>query len=155
MNQARGTVASAQLSALRERVDLWRQHRAGGRSPMPEELWTAAVAAAQSEGVYETSKVLRLGYASLKERFVRAERRCAREEKKKAKAIVRAATFVELPPMGDGGNARAGDARGNGTLGNTVVELVGARGARMRIDVTGASTVDVVGLAHAFLGCAS
>ena len=32
----------------------------------------------------------------------------------------------------------------------TVVELVGTGGARMRIDVTGASRVDVVGLAQAF-----
>jgi len=32
----------------------------------------------------------------------------------------------------------------------TVVELVGTSGARMRIDVTGASRVDVVGLAQAF-----
>lgn len=32
----------------------------------------------------------------------------------------------------------------------TVVELVGTGGARMRIDIAGASRVDVVALAHAF-----
>ena len=153
MDQARGVGATAQLSALRERVDLWREHREGGRSPVPEELWAEAVVVAQSEGVYRTSKVLGFGYASLKERLVRAERRCARAEKKKAKAIVRAATFVEIPPLPSGGAslARAAITGGNASAGgNTVVELIGTRGARMRIDVTGASTVDVVGLAQAF-----
>ena len=147
MDKARGVVATARLSTLQQRVDEWRQHREGGRSPVPEELWAEAVVVAQSEGVYRTSKVLRLGYASLKERLVRAERRCARGEK----AIVRAATFVELPPLAvSAGGGRAGDARGNGTGGNTVVEMIGTRGARMRIDVTGASTLDIVGLAQAF-----
>jgi hypothetical protein len=35
----------------------------------------------------------------------------------------------------------------------TVVEFVGTRGGRMRIDVTGMSRVDVVGLAQAFWSC--
>ena len=41
-------------------------------------------------------------------------------------------------------------ARESSAGGQTVVELVGTGGARMRIDVTGTSHVDVVGLAQAF-----
>jgi hypothetical protein len=37
-----------------------------------------------------------------------------------------------------------------GCGGKTVIELLGRRGGRMRIDVTGTTPVDIVGLVHAF-----
>ena len=57
----------------------------------------------------------------------------------------RSATFVEVQLT-----AASPTPREPATSGQTVVELVGTGGARMRIDVTGTSTVDVVGLAQAF-----
>jgi hypothetical protein len=108
---------------------------------VPEDLWTAAVEVARVEGVHATSKALRFNYYSLKDRLVMADR--AASSPKKADRL---ATFVEVqmpssPPFAP--RASAAD-------GQTVVELVGAGGARMRIDVTGMSNVDVVGLAQTF-----
>ena len=138
----RESVATAeQLKALCGRVEHWRKHRDGGRSMVPEELWNAAVEVARVEGIHATSKALKFDYYSLKERLGLADR-AARSPKRAA----RPATFIEVqlasPPSPVQREVVAG--------GQTVVELVGTGGARMRIDVTGTSNVDVVGLAQTF-----
>ena len=132
---------TAQLEALRGRVAHWRAHRDGGRSMVPEDLWNAAVEVARVAGVHATSKALRFNYYSLKDRLVRADSAALTRRKPD-----RNATFVEvqmpsLPSLAP---------RQEAVNDKTVVELVGTGGARMRIDVTGASRVDVVGLAQAF-----
>ena len=132
---------TAQLEALCSRVEYWRAHRDGGRSMVPEELWNAAVEVARVEGIHATSKALRFNYYSLKDRLVRADGAALTRRKSD-----RDATFVEvqipsLPSLAP---------RESAVNDKTVVELVGTGGARMRIDVTGASRVDVVGLAQAF-----
>ena len=118
------------LSTLCKRVEHWREHREGARSRIPEELWEAAVGVALVEGVYPTCRALRFDYARLKERVEQAE--------SKARGRGTATAFVEL------------DAGHLGGSGQTVVEFVGRRGGRVRIDVSGTSRVDVVGLAQAF-----
>jgi hypothetical protein len=120
------------LSALCERVERWREHREGPRARIPEELWEAAVGVARVEGVGATSRALRFDYYRLKGRMTLAEgdERCDRSE---------AGAFIELGP---------GQLAGAG--GKAVVELVGRHGGRMRIDVSGTSSVDIVGLAQAF-----
>lgn len=122
--------ADVELGALCERVEQWREHREGSRSRIPEELWTAAVGVARVEGVYATCRALRFDYARLKERVEQAQS----EERGRGAA----AAFVELGAGQLGGTGKA------------VVELVGRRGGRMRIDVSGTSSVDIVGLAQAF-----
>jgi len=119
------------LGALRERVERWRQHRGRRGERIPDELWSAAVEAARVEGVNATCQALRFNYYSLKARMP-PEPSEGRSEKTESGA------FVELAmgPLGCGGK--------------TVVELVGRRGGRMRIDVSGTSPVDIVGLAQAF-----
>ena len=107
----------------------------------PEDLWNAAVDVARVEGVYATSKALRFNYYSLKGRLGLADR--AGPSRKRAD---HPATFVEVQMPAPPSPALRDSAAG----GQTVVELVGTGGARMRIDVTGTSRVDVVGLAQAF-----
>lgn len=123
------------LSTLRERVEQWRECRTK-RTRIPEDLWTAAVMVARVEGVYATSRATRFNYYSLKDRLALAET----EPRHGCGETIEPATFVELV----GGQLVGG--------GKTVVEIVGRRGGRMRIDVSGASPVDVVGLAQAFWG---
>lgn len=139
MNRASEAVTE-QLKVLRGRVEHWRKHRDGGRARVPEDLWNSAVEAARIAGIHATSKALRFNYYSLKDRLVLADSATPRQ-----KAADCGATFVEvqlpsLPPP----TAR------DSAAGQTVVELVGTGGTRMRIDVTGTSNVDVVGLAQAF-----
>src|SRR5271166_1676923 len=123
-----GEATTAQLQALRGRVEHWRAHRDGGRSMVPEDLWKAAVEVARVAGVHATSKALRFNYYSLKDRLVQADSAALTPRKPE-----RDATFVEvqmhsLPSLAP--RQEAVDDR-------TVVALVGTRGGRMRIDVTG------------------
>lgn len=122
------------LSALSERVERWRERREGARERIPEDLWNAAVVVAHVEGVYATSKALRFNYASLKERVALSESKERGEPCEKSEAM----SFIELGTGELGGGSK------------TVVELVGRSGGRVRIDVSGTSGVDVVGLAQAF-----
>ena len=139
MKRASGATTK-QLEALCGRVEHWRAHRDGGRSMVPEELWNAAVEVARVAGVHATSKALRFNYYSLKDRLDRADGTALTRRKPD-----RDATFVEvqMPSLPLAPRESAVNDR-------TVVELVGTGGARMRIDVTGTSRVDVVGLAQAF-----
>jgi len=145
MNRA-SEATTKQLRALCGRVEHWRKHRSGGgRSMVPDELWNAAVEVARVEGVHATSKALRFNYYSLKERLVVADRAIPSPKKTE-----RRATFVEVQMP-----APSAPAPRESASGHAVVELVGTGGARMRIDVTGTSSVDVVGLAQAFWSRAS
>lgn len=134
---------SQELKAAQEHVERWRE-RAGGRgSRIPEELWSEAIGLARAEGVYATAKALRLNYERLRERVTGAgdagkvggkstrETRATRSE-------LMSSGFIDLgmAPLGGGGK--------------TVVEIEGRDGVRLRIDVGGASGVDVVELARAF-----
>ena len=107
---------------------------------VPEGLWRAAVEVARVAGVHATSKALRFNYYSLKDRLVRADSAALTRKPE------RDATFVEVQMLSLPSRAP----RESAVDDRTVVELVGTRGARMRIDVTGTSRVDVVGLAQAF-----
>lgn len=118
---------TARLSALRDRMEGWRRTRGGKRTRIPEELWSAAVDVARAEGVYPTSKALRLDYYDLKGRVDRAGQ----------PGVTTSPAFVELEPV----------MKLSGT-GKAVLELEGPRGDRMRIEVTGMSTVDVATLAR-------
>lgn len=123
-----------QLNALHVRVERWREQRGGKRARIPEELWSAAVEVARVAGVYATVQATRFDYYGLKGRMALAESKETEEGSEKTEGEA----FIELPNGAFGGS------------GKTVVELVGRRGERMRIDVSGTSPVDIVGLAQAF-----
>ena len=60
--------AKVDLTSVGQRVEKWRQERAHARVPVPEELWSAAVEVARSDGVHATAKALRFDYYGLKAR---------------------------------------------------------------------------------------
>jgi len=127
------------LGALCERVERWREHREGPRARIPEELWEAAVGVARVEGLAATSRALRFDYGRLKGRV---EQSVSKESVGRG-GNSEVAAFVELGPGQLAGQLA-------GPSGKAIVEIVGRRGGRMRIDVSGTSSVDVVGLAQAF-----
>lgn len=132
MNRASGGM-TGQLEALRARVGRWRAGCGGKRCRIPEELWNAAIDVARSEGLYATSKATRLNYGALKLRSERVVSVGGSETS--------APTFIEVAmPRVTTSEAAS----------KTVVELEGRGGGRLRVEVTGMSAVDVVGLAHAF-----
>jgi hypothetical protein len=115
---------SVQLTELRARVSEWRA-RAGGRgSRIPEDLWQEAIRVARVEGLYATAQATSFSYERLKERS------------EKAQGSVESSRFVavQLSP------SRPGQ--------QTTIELVGRRGGRMRVEVTG--DVDVASVLETF-----
>jgi hypothetical protein len=48
------------------------------RSPLPEEMWTAAVELARRHGLYRTARALPIDYANLRKRLKRATRQASR-----------------------------------------------------------------------------
>jgi hypothetical protein len=121
---------SARLRQARSRIERWRRTRET-RSPMPEPLWEAAVALAESEGVYHTARALSLNYQSLRARVAEA-----------SPAVRRAPTvpqgFVEVaPPF---------PLAAPGSLG-PVLEWVDRGGAKLTIRLPAEPAVDVERLA--------
>ena len=119
-----------ELSALRERVEQWRRHRTSPRELIPQELWDAAVEVAGVQGVHATCRALRFNYSSLKARMPEGS------EEPRAESEGGAFVEVAMGPLGSGGK--------------TVVELMGQRGGRMRIEVSGPSRVDIAAVVQAF-----
>lgn len=131
---------SRELATVQRRVEHWRKGHGGRGSRIPEELWQAAVGAAEVSGVYATSRALRFNYERLKTRLVQAE-----------SGSSACGTPVESAGPADGthGSGFVALEMGSVLTGKTVIELVGRGGERMRIDITG-SAVDLVGLAQTF-----
>jgi hypothetical protein len=158
----------AELSALRERVDAWRQTR-GKRRRIPDELWNAAVEVAKVEGIWATAHATRLNYQRLREQFDRAKGReparqethsvaTAADEEAGSQAIHAALARMDGKP-GTGTPRRNCEAEVRGAfvelaMGNVgaaaraVIEFQGRHGDRMRVDVAGG--VDLVALARTF-----
>lgn len=117
-----------------QQLERWRSTRPH-RSRIPEPLWAAAVELARQHGIYATARTLRLDYTRLKERL-RSARRASGVRSQPASRRADAAAFVELiAPL-------------PGRLPEGVVELEGPRG-RMRIELKGIATADLVALSRA------
>jgi hypothetical protein len=116
---------------VRRRFEAWRGTR-DKLGPIPDELWGAAVCVAQEHGVWPVARALRVNYADLKGRA--APRRLDEDG-------ARAAGFVEVQPVRLLGPASEAGA---------VVELTAEDGAKLRMELAGAATLDVRGLAEAF-----
>ena len=137
------------LAGLLEGVERWRQERAHIRAAAPEALWAAAVEVARRDGVYATARAIRFDSSRLKARM--------------SMALSAGSTHPTRPTAGAGAPTNAPPAfvaievagpRGGVTTSETVVELVGRHGDRMRI-VAAHGEVDVVELAQAFWSRAS
>jgi hypothetical protein len=128
------------------RLKRWRSSHAR-RVPIPEPLWAAAGELARTHGINPTAKALHLEYGKLKQRAEAAaapavKRRVAKATADPPRRTRRTTppTFVELmaPPAGNFPGA--------------VVELEGPRG-RMRIELKGVATAELVALSRALWNC--
>jgi hypothetical protein len=75
------------IEAVRTQFEEWRSGRAG-KSPIPDELWAAAIKAARQEGVNRTAEQLHLDAGKLKRLLIAADGRGRR--------VPRKPRFVEL-----------------------------------------------------------
>jgi hypothetical protein len=132
MKTRRNSALPSGLEKVRQRFERWRQRRAVG-TRIPDSLWAAAVEAAESWGICQTAKVLRLDYYSLKRRL---ERKIA-DGNRQADGVP-AAAFVEL-------SVPAAVASRECT-----VEPEDRSGAKMRIHLRGVEIPDVVALCRSF-----
>lgn len=130
MARSRSSV-SAGLEQVRHQIDRWRSTRRKV-SPMPAELWAAAVALSRIHGVSMTSRVLGLSYTSLKDRVASTKPKVGSREPTR---------FVELTP----GSLMDGSVPSGAEL-----ELCHPDGAKLVLRLREPSGLDLAGLAEAF-----
>ena len=126
----RSKVQTVSIDEVRARFEAWRQNRQG-REAIPGELWSAAVELARKNGVTQTAAELHLDGGKLKRLMAAKETRG-----KLAPAFVELLTprAVSLPEC--------------------TIELEGRRGT-IRIQLKGASALDLAGLSRALWEAAS
>lgn len=117
---------SPEFEVLRRRLTQWRATRPHLRAAMPEPLWAEAVLLAQRHGVFETSRVLGVGYEGLKRRVSQP-----------ARSTVPGPTFVELPFAS------------SSSVGTWVLEFRGPDGRVLRVQVPPMPVSDLVVLGRA------
>ena len=123
----------AAVKRLAGKLSEWREHRGHGQR-IPEALWAGAVKAARRHGLHPISRALKLDYYQLK-------RRLGDGEEVAGAASNGEAVFEELTAMA----ARSSEPR-------CVVELEKGNGAKLRVSVSDAATVDWCRVKEAFLG---
>jgi hypothetical protein len=122
--------SARELARGLERFEEWRRTRPSRRTRIPDPLWAEAVRLAAGNGVSRTARTLRLNEQELRRRAAKAGRATL--------GLSAGNAFVELP-IALGAPARY------------VVEMEGAGGARLRIEVHGEGRLDVESLARSFL----
>jgi len=154
----------ARLEKVRRRFDEWRRsHRT--RSRLPESLWAAAVELGREYGINRTARALRLDYYSLKTRVEaclpeqgdthpptrvetihpgagrrKAMRRGRRVSASRHPESPASATFLEVGPLS------------SAAVGECILELEDAVGAKMRVHLKGHEIPDLTALARVFWG---
>lgn len=124
-----GSSTSIGLEKTRQGIARWRETRRYRGAAMPGMLWAAAVALARQHGLYTTARTLHVDYGSLKKRLDAA-----------GAGPVPAPTFIDLFATRPTG------------LGPCVIDLQGARGRRLRIEVAGVTVADLVTLTQVAWG---
>ena len=117
------------IEAVRTQFEEWRSGRAG-KSPIPDELWSAAIQAARQEGVNRTAQQLHLDAGKLKRLLIVAgdrERRAPRKPR-----------FVELI------------APAAASIPGCLIEFESASGSKMRIHWKAAIPPDWANLLRAW-----
>jgi hypothetical protein len=125
------------LGDVRRRLRDWRATHGGRGRALPTALWEEAVALARVEGVEPVARELGID-----------RRRLARlvgPELSEARIL----TVVEQPPRAEFVEL---DSRTLCPAGHAVVQLEGRDGERVRVEVHGAASVDVLAVARAFWG---
>ena len=65
---------SLRIDRVRRQLERWRHTRPHPRAPIPETLWTAAVALVPQHGLYGTARGVRVDYGALKRHVEAATR---------------------------------------------------------------------------------
>ena len=162
-----GQTGSRELGALRERVAAWRKQGGGRGSRIPEALWDEAVRVARDAGLYATARAARFNYERLKARSGKADGRGAdtaitavstgaeqraalvlAHGKRHAATATAHRVAARGARVGDGARFLALPVAPVHAGRQTIIELHGRRGERMRVDVTG--DVDVAAVVPAF-----
>ena len=118
------------LERVRRRLERWRRTRPHPRAPIPNSIWTDAVALARQRGLYQTARALPIHYAGLKQHLEAAEGTTSARM---------GSGFVELRPM----NPTADD--------QCVIEVEGLR-TTVRIRMPGVGLPDLARLSRAIAG---
>ena len=118
------------MKRVRRHLERWRRTRPYPRAPIPDSIWTGAVALARQYGVYETARALPIHYGALKQHLEAADRTAVPRERSR---------FVELTPMAP----TACD--------DSVIEVDGPR-ATVRIRVHGMGLTDLARLSRVIAG---
>ena len=121
------------VNGLRVRVERWRGRRAK-RSPMPDDLWSAAVSLARTHGVSPIARALGLDYGRLKQRAAGTSEMGGGNGRGSGGFIELNTADLIVPP------ART----------ETVLEFSGSDGSKLVVRLAGQGAVDVGGLADAF-----
>ena len=128
------SVADGSLERARQQLQDWRAVRElGERIPAP--LWAAAVGAAREQGLHRVATRFNLDCAGLKRRVERGGATPTRGEV--------APHFVELL-------ASAASVTSVARRAACVVEMDNARGAKMRVELSGQALASLAGLCSAF-----
>lgn len=124
---------SRRVERVRREIDRWRSKKERRSAPMPSRLWDEASLLAREHGVHAIKCAFGLNYESLRRRVADVGRRGG--------ARASAAGFVELrgAPLPLPGLADA-----------VVVEVSGADGSRLLVQLGMGSGFDVAGLVEAF-----
>ena len=131
------------MQKVLRRFERWRSAHTG-RLPIPQRLWTAAVAVAGEHGVFQTAKALRLDYSKLKQLLEsggavkRSGATRAAGVKSRRMRSEAPAAFMELLASPTAG-----------AVSECQIELEGRRG-KMRIHWKGTAAPDLGGLGRAF-----
>ena len=128
------------LDAVERRFARWRDGQEG-RERIPDELWSAAAAAARVHGLHSTARRLHLEYRKLKG-FTDSPALPRRKASPAVRTVGKTARqFVELT------SAAIGQPR-------CTVELHNAVGATLRIELQSGDLSALSGITHAFMGVA-
>ena len=130
-NAANVCVTTADIGQVRQQFQAWRQSRKK-RTPIPQDLWNAAVVLTERYSICNVSKALGLNYTALKEQVIKTTPRHISTEP------VCSSTFVELPCPAP-------------ALESTM-EMIKPDGAVMKIQIKGATRWDLLELGKAFWG---
>jgi hypothetical protein len=123
------------LLKLKRRFEQWRAGRKLGER-IPLELWAGAVAAAVEHGAYRVAGELHLDYAVLKRRAALAGSKAASSELTPRFVELFAPAERTMPP--------------GASQPECVVELDNARGAKMRVELSGNGLCGLSTLCNAF-----
>jgi hypothetical protein len=121
-------ILPARLEGVRRRFERWRAMRKG-RARIPDTLWASAALVADTFGISRTARVLRVNPSRLKTRL--AEKLAA-----SVPELEDEPRFVELGPFSPNGSCEC------------LLELEAGNGAKMRIELKGIASPDLVVLSR-------